>query len=446
MWNQLALKCLLILAYVLHVLQQVNGATFTNMKAVNNDLSVAAAHVNMHPVAQTTDTLNVMISWNIVSINDFDESNGYIEIGGFFTMSWLAAGYPDTSSYGVGADTILYSKIWTPPLMILNSLTYGEEIGHQAQTRVRYNFNNKACLWTPWLITRIGCSPNVQYYPYDKQSCKMRVSVWGYESSEVNLTIGDTAWTFDYFEENGEWMIDSTSVSYAEVEKVAIMTFTIDITRRPTYYLIILVFPVILLGVLNSCSFLLPTASGERIGYSVTCFLSYVVLLNMIMDFLPTSASPMSYLSYYTFIMMVFSGSVILVTILTISIYHKQEARRGKPVPKILQTLYLFFTCKICKKMKKSTNEVSPIGCQKVEPMQPDDAETNTVTLTEVDGDVKIREVWDEESVSMATVEDDDDELTWETLANFLDWLFFFGFLCAQLIYSFGYLLPIFVQ
>jgi len=383
---------------------------------------------NLRPVADTSDTLNVILSWNLVSINDFDESNGYIELGGFFTASWTAAGHPDTSSYGIGYDSILYTKIWTPPLMVLNSLTYSEEIGHQAKARVRYNFDTKACLWSPWLTTRIGCSPNVQYYPYDKQSCIMRVSMWGYESSEVSLIAGDSKWTFDFFEENGEWQIDSTSIVADHAGSVSVLAFSIEISRRPLYYVINLVAPLILLGVLNSFAFLLPTASGERIGFSVTCFLSYVVLLNMIMDFLPTSAAPMSYLSYYTFIMMVFSGGVTLVTILTVSIYHKHGEGQNKPVPNVLRYMYLFFTCKCCKYLMMTSDSVTPMKTGRV-------------------GDAKGDDMWSD-TVSMATSHEDSEqtEITWENIANFLDWFFFCGFLGGQIFFSVAYLLPIFMQ
>ena len=256
----------------------------------------------------------------------------------------------------------------------------------------------------------------------------MRVSMWGYERSEVSLIAGDSEWTFDFFEENGEWQIDSTTIVAEHRGNVSVLAFSIELSRRPLYYVINLVAPLIHLGVLNSFAFLLPTASGERIGFSVTCFLSYVVLLNMIMGFLPTSAAPMSYLSYYTFIMMVFSGGVTLVTILTVSIYHKHGEGQNKHVPDVLRYMYLFFTCKCCKYLMVTSDSVTPMKTGRV-------------------GDAKGDDMWSD-TVSMATSHTDSEEteITWENIANFLDWFFFCGFLGGQIFFSVAYLLPIFIQ
>ncbi|KAH3884087.1 neuronal acetylcholine receptor subunit alpha-5-like [Dreissena polymorpha] len=403
----------------------VNAVTFDDVKEANlqvvaEDIGTINDNNNLRPISDSDLTLSVNVAWNLVSINDFDEANGYIEVSGYLKLEWVADIYTSNTKNYDGSDTIKYDLMWKPPIMILNSLSYFEEIGHAAKTRIRFHYKKKTCTWMPWVTTRVGCSPDVKFYPFDTQKCVIKLAIWGYPSNEVNITPSINHWTFKQFDENGEWEIRETNVESTVEDDVSMLSLGIKIKRRPMYYIINIITPVIILGVLNSFAFILPTESGERVGFAVTCYLSYVVLLNMIMGFLPSAAAPMSLLSYYTFIMMVFSGAMAVTTILTVRIYHKDKSEK---VPIIYQSL---FSCiQSCKKACKNTHTVEPFETHSSE----DDwsISSNSDQGKEVNSD-------------------QGKKVTWPMISGFLDWLFFFGFLGGQIFFSVGYLVPIFLK
>ena len=101
--------------------------------------------------------------------------------------------------------------------------------------------------------------------------------------------------------ENSEWEI--TGLRHHVYEKdsndldkdleVFYPTFdiTIDLKRRPVYYIVTLIIPLIWTAVISICGFLLPTESGERISLQITVFLSYMFLLLVLIDVLPPTAN-----------------------------------------------------------------------------------------------------------------------------------------------------------
>jgi hypothetical protein len=79
------------------------------------------------------------------------------------------------------------------------------------------------------------------------------------------------------------------------------------------------------------------------LGFCITCFLSFVVLMQTTMQFLPQIASPMSLLCVYVFLMMCFSVFINIVTVLMLRIYHKPEKEKVRHYD-----VYITWLFKIC--------------------------------------------------------------------------------------------------
>ena len=60
--------------------------------------------------------------------------------------------------------------------------------------------------------------------------------------------------------------------------------------RRRPYYVINILLPTLLMSVCVVWTFILPTASGERIGYSLTILLSFTVFLTVTNGLLPSTS------------------------------------------------------------------------------------------------------------------------------------------------------------
>lgn len=85
------------------------------------------------------------------------------------------------------------------------------------------------------------------------------------------------------YKEIGEWDIVGTE-AWDKALGVYSIYFKIRLKRRPMFICLTVVFPLILLGVLSIFVFVLPPESGEKVGFSVTVFLSFAVFLTILKD------------------------------------------------------------------------------------------------------------------------------------------------------------------
>ena len=68
------------------------------------------------------------------------------------------------------------------------------------------------------------------------------------------------------------------------------VTFKFKMERKPQYYGMNVVLPIMVLSVLSSMVFVLPPESGEKMGFSLTVLLAFAVLLTLIADSMPTTS------------------------------------------------------------------------------------------------------------------------------------------------------------
>lgn len=66
--------------------------------------------------------------------------------------------------------------------------------------------------------------------------------------------------------------------------------FTLHLSRKYSYYLMNMLLPVVILAIMAPFVFLLPPASGEKIGYALTILLSLSVVMTLVSDNIPPTS------------------------------------------------------------------------------------------------------------------------------------------------------------
>ena len=401
-------------------LQAYNYAYLLELYTLSN-VSV----VDFLPVVNHTTPLEITVDMKLNAINDFDEVGGSMELAGSLYMSWRDEVRNITGGkYGfiyTGKQTMLVpnDKVWTPRLVLANAVDGVSAVGDPAYM-CRYNMNTTDVIWNPRILIKGACSPDVTYYPFDRQSCVFTYIPWGYWSNEILLIANSSTWDLSLFEPNGVWEVVETKSEALIKDSTSNLKLSLVVERKPLYFAFNIILPVLVLCVLNTMVFWLPAESGERVGFSVTCFLSFVVLLNMVMGILPRSSSPISFLCFYLVAMMIFSGLVSTFVIIEMVIYHKPETEK---VPQWLQKFMRVITCRSCRcrsndvrDVKNNENAVNG---------------TNTVEVAPADGQMDGEE------------NDEPEEITWPVVGRVLDRFFFCACLGLELFFSITFLLPL---
>ena len=311
-----------------------NGQSGDNVTSLITKLFTTDGYMkNVRPNLDQTKPMQVNMDFYLVGINGIDEITQRLTTTGYLYIGWVDEYLKwDPSSYGqVQHFHISQNKIWKPAITVQNGFTKLNELGN--------SFINTYITWTgevewlPFEAFQTKCAIDITYFPFDRQTCNIIFGVWASSIAEVNVTKGTSGIVPHNLDENGMWSVVSTSASddveYAESRVI----FTIILERNSGYYMTNVIVPVILLGILKVFTFVLPADSGEKIGYTMTVFLSFAVYLTVVSSELPQTSG--SILEYYLLFQLVMGTFVIVVTAIELRLNHRKH-----PVPsKILQIL-----------------------------------------------------------------------------------------------------------
>ena len=96
--------------------------------------------------------------------------------------------------------------------------------------------------------------------------------------------------------------------------------FRLHLTRRHGYYVTSLIMPTLFVSVLNCFVLILPNSSGKKVSFSITVFLSYMVLLTFTTDYLPRTSEFEPYIVNYIGIMLGLSFASVVCSVISLLI------------------------------------------------------------------------------------------------------------------------------
>nr|KAG5713719.1 hypothetical protein BaRGS_024346 [Batillaria attramentaria] len=122
--------------------------------------------------------------------------------------------------------------------------------------------------------------------------------------------------------------------------------------RKPDYYGLNLILPVIMLSVLSVLIFVLPAESGEMMGFSVTLLLTFIVFVQVLASMIPTTSESTSFFEVYVVIVLGFNAFSVALSIFNLAIYHHPE---DEAIPDWARRLTAFFQRPCCGSNKSRT-------------------------------------------------------------------------------------------
>ena len=174
------------------------------------------------------------------------------------------------------------------------------------------------------------------------------------------MNIGTKGILLESYSPHNQWDVIGTDTREVNTGESAVI-FTVKIKRKPLFYLLNVICPVILLSLLSAFTFVLPISSGERAGYSITTFLSLAVFLTIVASELPKNSEKTSIISVYLFLMTVLSTLIVMITLCEVRL--STRTLPGDRVNAFYRFTYkfsMFLQCKSCGKAKNQIELISP--------------------------------------------------------------------------------------
>ena len=158
----------------------------------------------------------------------------------------------------------------------------------------------------------------------------------------MTLTGGDVGFGLDDFEQHQDWSIVSTTWSVDTDPDDDIIMFELKIKRNPTYVIVTVILPLIILAILNLFVFAVPCDCGERISYAITVFLTFAVLFSLVAASLPETVANMV---MFLILMTISSALTCVISIIHVRCYNFDATDRR--IPTFLVVLSNFAMCKL---------------------------------------------------------------------------------------------------
>ena len=315
------------------------------------DLILANYSTDTLPVTDQSAILYIYANFYLRSIIELDEPKGEITTTMSLLLTWTDDnlkwdGLSQGNQYIIRVDP---SKIWTPSVVLGNP-------GSSMEAILDYNLkalvvNNGQVSFSGANVMTTICDIDITYFPFDVQKCDVIFQTWDY-GPNVKFWAVNSTMDLSTFMENGVWSLLKTEVyAYSDATGyLGNLRATIYLERRSLFYVLNFLAPILILVLLNSTVFLLPTDSGERVGFAVTILLSIAVYMTIISDKLPETSNPTSVLSYILISYLLQSASICIETVASLRCFHRDDL---KPVEVVWIKC---FSCSRCKSLKQESD------------------------------------------------------------------------------------------
>ncbi|XP_062615967.1 neuronal acetylcholine receptor subunit alpha-7-like [Saccostrea cucullata] len=308
--------------------------TIEDYQALNKRL-LANYSSKIRPIWDQGQSLPIQVSMWIASINDVNDVAQKM-----VTTAYLAVTWTDDMLTWNATETGIYwmqfcqKDLWIPDLVLSNGFTAFKPLG--GDFYYLYVDSDGSVSWYPYMVFESKCKLDVSFYPFDSQTCKIQFKTWSYSQWEVNLTIAGDKIGFTEFVENTVWELTSTDAVNEDSDSEPTIAFIIHLRRKSLYYIMNVFLPIIFLGILSPMVFIIPADAGEKMGYAVTIFLTFVVFLTIVSSNLPVNSDSVSYMAMYLVIKLMFGAMIIVITSVQLRINHRKSERK---IGKVFQGL-----------------------------------------------------------------------------------------------------------
>ncbi|KMQ95164.1 acetylcholine receptor subunit beta-like 2 protein [Lasius niger] len=237
-----------------------------------------------------------------------------------------------------GGIEMLYvpsENIWLPDIVLYNNADGNYEV--TLMTKATLKFTGEV-YWKPPAIYKSSCEINVEYFPFDEQSCIMKFGSWTYNGAQVDLkhmkqelgsNIVEIGIDLSDFYLSVEWDILEVPAARNEeyypccTEPYSDITFNITMRRKTLFYTVNLIIPCVGITFLTVLVFYLPSDSGEKVSLCSSILLSLTVFFLLLAEIIPPTSLAIPLLGKYLLFTMILVTLSIWITVCVLNVHFR---------------------------------------------------------------------------------------------------------------------------
>ncbi|XP_055539135.1 acetylcholine receptor subunit alpha-like 1 isoform X3 [Wyeomyia smithii] len=289
--------------------------------------------------AEDYNVTNITLKMTFVRV-ELDEDKYVFSAYGILQVDWTDDKLKwNPAQYG-NLDVIRTNpdSVWRPDLVLYNNARGSDNL-HYGKTNVLIYHNGKV-LWVPPTDYHSFCELNLRLWPFDYQTCFLKIGSWTYDGFKLNLTASENP-EIDISVPNNEWSIrkvttDRNIVYYkCCTEPYIDIQYNITLQRHTSTHKAIVISPAFVIMLLSLSVFWLPPHCGEKIVLNAVIILIVTIFLIYFAQQLPAMSGNTPLIVNF------FSTTLYLVAISTITsviVLRLARTRHFQPPSRVLKS------------------------------------------------------------------------------------------------------------
>ncbi|XP_064459793.1 acetylcholine receptor subunit alpha-like 1 [Ornithodoros turicata] len=326
-----------ILVYLVSAVRET--ASNADTKRLYHDLINGYSSL-IRPVGNNSDRLTVKMGLRLSQLIDVNLKNQIMTTNVWVEQEWNDYKLRwDPEEYGgVSKVHVPAEQIWLPDIVLYNNADGNYEVTIMTKAILH---SDGLVIWKPPAIYKSSCEIDVQYFPFDEQTCFMKFGSWTYDGYTVDLKhihqrddSSDIKVGIDLseFYLSVEWDIMAVPARRKEKfyscceEPYPDITFNITLRRKTLFYTVNLIIPCVAISFLSVLVFYLPSDSGEKVSLSISIMLSLGVFFLLLSEIIPPTSLAVPLLGKYLLFTMVLVSLSVFVTIAVLNVNFRSPA------------------------------------------------------------------------------------------------------------------------
>ncbi|CAG0879450.1 unnamed protein product [Cyprideis torosa] len=294
----------------------------------------------IRPVGNNTDVLTVKMGLKLSQLIDVNLKNQIVTTNVWVEQEWNDYKMAwDPEEYG-GVTTLYVpsDSIWLPDIVLYNNADGNYEVTIMTKAILHHT---GTVTWKPPAIYKSACDMEVEFFPFDEQSCFLKFGSWTYDGYLIDLRHIKQADDNDEIPEgidlqdyyiSVEWDIMSVPAARHEryypccSEPYPDIYFWINIRRKTLFYTVNLIIPCVGISFLSVLVFYLPSDSGEKVSLCISILLSLTVFFLLLAEIIPPTSLRVPLLGKYLLFTMTLVTFSVMATIGVLNVNFRSPA------------------------------------------------------------------------------------------------------------------------
>ena len=222
-----------------------------------------------------------------------------------------------------------FENVWNPGIVLHSNMD--GKFDPTLHTNALINGTDGSVEWMPPGIFRTKCKIDIKLFPFDWQNCSLSFRPYYYDKTEVVLSAKRTQTIIDhyYYQRNGEWdlVFCPATAGDADDDHFSEVRFIFVFKRKPLFYIITYVIPCVLITMLSIGTFVIPSASSQKIHLAISVFMGLSVYLSMLAKRTPeTQQLPL--ISRFLMVSMLSVTISIVAAVMVLSIHNNGKLQK----------------------------------------------------------------------------------------------------------------------